>query len=476
MSGRITIFALLLAAPLLGADEPRSPGSAGNLALEEKVSAIFTNSGLACGEMRFIAPCFIPGKTSLSLATTNISLHPMHPTLFRPGNFRENSFKTSLVFLGDATEQDLQRAKGVPLDNALIVLNFNCGANWMRLLRFGPRGFVFLEPTDTTAPEAWAKVYATEVAVPRFLVSATEAAPLINVLKESGGHLAASIQAEPSRWENKPLRNLWAIIPGSDERLAREAVVILAPLDANCVAPGLAHGAQSAANLDLLLAMFDSFRKAPPARTVVLAAVNAHTQKYLGERILAWNLLMPSDTVEKMNDLLMADLQYEELLARTFSRFRLDGPGNYEDSKFAEELSAATDNSLGRIVQLKDPLVTSIQREAGRLQAQISAGKPGAHAGELRKQLEECRRLTSLFNTMGRRRKLADLSSNDISRLKQFVHSLVAGSNRLAALNRRDLETEIANRSILLALAGKRIAFVLSLDLSWRNDRIGFYS
>lgn len=345
---------MLLAASALRADEPRYPGSPANLAMEQLVSDNFTANAALSGEMRFTAPCFVPGHTAMAFdQSTNIILHPLHPTLFRPGNFSEGTFSAPLVYLGCATDNDLLRATGVPLKDSLIVLDFNSGANWQRLLRFSPRGFIFLEDPDAATSEAWAKVYATEAAVPRFLMAKQDSP---NLLKH------ALIDAEPSRWKNQTLRNLWTIIPGSDPRLAREAIVITAPLDANCVAPGLAHGAQSAANLDLLLNIFESFRTNPPPRTVVLAAVNAHTQKYLGERILAWNLLMPSEKVERINDLIQTDLQQKDI------------------------------------------------------------------------------------------------------------------PPRVAELNRRELEMNMANRGIREALSGKRVAFVVSLDLNWQSDRIGFYT
>jgi len=70
-------------------------------------------------------------------------------------------------------------------------------------------------------------------------------------------------------------------------------MLITAPLDSNCVVPELGQGAQDGANLLMLMRLFDEFRANPPARTVLFCAVNAHTQNYLGERILAWNLLVP---------------------------------------------------------------------------------------------------------------------------------------------------------------------------------------
>lgn len=214
---------------LFGGVASRLPGSPGNLEVEKRVAARFEASGLEHGEMVFTAPTFVPGKASITLDSgTAYPLMTLHPTLFRPGNFKQRSFKAQLRDGGRGGEQDLGRLNGQSLRGAIILLDFDCGDEWQRFLRFGAIGFIFIDASNDSHAQAAAKIFGTEVAVPRYLISAEQGAALRQALAEQT--MTAQIDAEPSRWENRDLRNLWAIVPGSDDQLTDEVMLITAPL------------------------------------------------------------------------------------------------------------------------------------------------------------------------------------------------------------------------------------------------------
>mgnify|MGYP000058858071 CR=1 FL=1 len=75
-----------------------------------------------------------------------IDIVPMHPTMVRPGNFTEKQFDASLVYLGRGSYDDLEALKGQRLNGTLAVMEYDCGESWMRFMRFGVRGFIFIEP------------------------------------------------------------------------------------------------------------------------------------------------------------------------------------------------------------------------------------------------------------------------------------------------------------------------------------------
>ncbi len=119
-------------AGLLEGAEMRHPGAPGNLALEERVADKFAAAGLPHGEMRFAAPVFLPGATSLEVAGAGPQpVAPMHPALFRPGNFTERDFTAPLVYLGQGGVADLERLAGVDLQGAIAVMEFDCSSAWI---------------------------------------------------------------------------------------------------------------------------------------------------------------------------------------------------------------------------------------------------------------------------------------------------------------------------------------------------------
>lgn len=353
---------------LLADAEMRHPGAPGNLELEERVAQKFAAAGLPHGEMRFVAPVFKPGATTLELAgAAPLTVLPMHPTLFRPGNFTEREFTAPLVYLGRGGIADLERLAGTKLDGVIGVMDFDCGSAWVNWLRFGVKGFVFLEPEQYSRYEALNKIYATEVSVPRFLARGDAARALREAAEKNA---EARVRAEPSRWENQVLRNLWVLVPGSDPVLSAEVGVFTAPLDANCVAPELAAGAQAAGNLLLLLRMLDLFQASPPARSVLLVAVNAHTQNHKGERLLGWHLLAERTDVEALRDTVNADLRINQAILKHYSGLRLD-QYRPEDEATLIRWRSLVDDTTGRNLTVKNDLVRLAKRDVNRVKTEL---------------------------------------------------------------------------------------------------------
>jgi hypothetical protein len=155
----------------------RFPGMPGNKKIEKKIEKIFADSGFAHGEIGFRTPVFKPGKTTLTLGVDNYELLPMHPTLMRPGNFDKDDVQSKLVYVGRGTLDDLDAIRGADLKGAIALMEFD-NPDWLRLLRFGVKGFVFIEPEVCESGDAVGKVFASDACVPRFLIGTAEGAKL----------------------------------------------------------------------------------------------------------------------------------------------------------------------------------------------------------------------------------------------------------------------------------------------------------
>ncbi len=466
-------------AGLLSGAEMRHPGSPGNLALEERVAEKFAAAGLPHGEMRFAAPVFLPGATSVEVAGAGpLPVAPMHPTLFRPGNFTERDFTAPLVYLGLGGVADLERLAGVDLQGAVAVMEFDCGSAWVNWLRFGVKGFIFLEPEEYRRFESLNKVYSTEVSVPRFLAQGDAARALREAAEKN---VPARVRAEPSRWENRYLRNLWVLVPGSDQVLAGEVGVFAAPLDANCVAPALAQGAQSAGNLMLLLRMLDLFKSAPPARSVLLVAVNAHTQHYKGEHLLGWHLLADRSAVEELRDVVNADLRNNKAVLKHYGGLNLE-QFRPEDEATLIRWRSLVDDTTGRNITVKNPLVrlakrdvNRIKTELGKLQfSKLSPAEQSARRAELVKDKAKYVNILTLFNKVGMQTKLGDLTPEEFDIFRSYVAETLEFNRRCAELNSLDLENDVANGAIREAIRGRRVVFVVNLAADWSTDNFGF--
>ncbi len=302
----------------------RLPGAPGNLFLEKHVTKVFAESGFPSGAMTFEAPAFIPGRAAIRAGDQSFPIQTLHPSMMRPGNFPERKFNTRLIYFGKADYAAIERLRGVVLRGSVALVEFDCDMDWVYLLRFGVKGFIFIGKESYFHQDSVSKLYNTEVSCPRYFIE-PEAGARLRQLATAAGKNGADvvIESEPSRWRRQTLHNPWVVIPGSDPELGKDVIVLTAPLDARCIVPERALGIQGAGNLYLLLQLLEHFKENPPARTVVLAAVNAHTQRYKGERILAWFLCAPEAAVARTRNLIARDQREAELYVRNYSELDL---------------------------------------------------------------------------------------------------------------------------------------------------------
>lgn len=465
----------------------RAVGSPGNQIIEEKVYQKFAASGLEHGAIKFQAPAFLPGETRLTVAPlATIRLRVLHPTMFRPGNFKERDFTTKLVYLGRGSEEDLAAAKGLELDGSIVVMDFKCGDAWQRLLRFGVRGFIFYGYEDCSYYDARTKVYATEVSVPRFAIDRQDADKLLAIMSGAGNSVAARLQAEPSRWRNVMLRNPWVFIPGVNPDLKNEVFVFTAPLDVNGIIPELARGAQSGANLFLLMRLLDQFVAHPPERSVLLVAVNARTARFHGDRRLAWHLLAVPEDVTKIRKALIESVRVQDMFVQSYGSLDLDDPGrDQENEDFLIGLRTRIERPAGVDLTVKDPVVTLAKRDVNNVKSRklilhqnegIAADERARLAEQLEGQYKSYVNVLTLFNRVGVKTVLSDLDGDERAILKGYVAQVVDQNTKMRDLNRRELELEYLNDHVREALQGKTVSLVIPLELTWGNSTVGFCS
>ncbi len=458
----------------------RHPGSPGNLAMERKIAALFAASGFTNGEVRFTAPALETGAATITPAGgAPIRAWPLHPSLFRPGNLPTNDIPTRLVYLGRGSYEDLEAVRGESLDGAVALMEFDSGGAWQRFMRFGVQAFVFIGRSGYTAVDRMDKVYRSEVSIPRFFITAEDGAALRRQMG-GGRALDGQLRAEPSRWRDEILRDLWVFIPGRDPELERDVCVLVAPMDANSVVPDLAEGGQSAANLQILSDLLARFRRERPARSVMLAAVNAHTRRYQGERMLSWHLLAPGNQVEDVRNLLASDIRYQQLIIDTYRRIDL------ADRTAAEaalvDLRTLEDKSTGRNVSPKKPVVSRAKRDVNQVktrllrlqQAKAPPADREAEAARLKAELDTHVRILTLFNKVGIQTTLSDLTAREVDILRGYIRDIVAENESWVGLNRRDLQMDVDNGAVRDALGGRTVNLVVTLDLDWSTDQIGF--
>ena len=208
---------------------------------------------------------------SISAGGHAYALQPLWPNLVRTSTLPAKGVGGPLIYGGRG---ELRAFRGKPIDGSVVLLDFNCGTQWLNAARLGAKAILFVEPTETMRGEAEAKFVGIPVAIPRFWVSRADAAALESAALTVPGfsvHLACD-----NPWRTSTAYNLIGKIPGTDPVMGKQVVVIEAYYDSMSVVPTQAPGADTACGMASLLEIARAFKAHPPKRTVWFVACGAH--------------------------------------------------------------------------------------------------------------------------------------------------------------------------------------------------------
>lgn len=208
-----------------------------------------------------------------------LPIYPLWPNLVRTPTLPAEGLTAPVVYVQDGK---LNNFNGKDVDGSIVMVDFNCAAEWLNAPRLGARAVIFVAPTETMRGEAEAKFISIPIAIPRFYITKKDAAPL----------LAACASGRPPQvkltclmpWKTLQARNFYGIIPGTDPEQKDQMIVVQSYYDSTSVVPALAPGADTACSLAAQLEMMRAFKANPPKRTMMFVATSGHFQALQGIR------------------------------------------------------------------------------------------------------------------------------------------------------------------------------------------------
>ncbi|MCX7803799.1 MAG: FtsX-like permease family protein [Planctomycetota bacterium] len=462
---------------IIGKFPARRAGGVDNPRIERWVADLFTSTGLSRGEITFDSPVYIPAPARAILPDgSSIRLYSLLPNMVEPCNLPGGRWEGRLVYAGTGMPGDMN---GADMTGSAALMEFNCGNRWLHPVTIGARIVIFIEPEEMVRQEAALKTANAPLAVPRYLAPAADAEKLRAACRGGGGTSIRIEQEGRSVWRNAEMRALWVAVPGTT--FPNEVVHIQTYLDCESVAPEMAPGAQSALNLALLFRLLDGSLRTRPARTLVFSVVNAHCNALMGEREYCWYAFAPDELLAQEKEYWEAELDREEAIRRI-----------YEDTsdENIERLRTGKDTVAGKSFSSKDPVqkrLTSLLNEHRRRLTTIylrmkdprigeeEKGKLAAEEKTIAAEKEWVVRLLGLFRRFGQKVRVKELTATERARLEALFRELAVKAVGNAGLVRRRLDRIVKNSAIRAALAGKTSVLYVPLDLSFGNDRVGFF-
>lgn len=231
-------------------------------------------------------PVTVPVHSRAEIRTAGAvyTMHPIYPNGICPAGLPPEGLPTRLVYGGFGRLADVA---GKDLTDATVVVETGDRELWLYLIDLGAHAIIFVERQRPMRSLELFTQTGSHQSVPRFWLTASEGAPLVERLRK--GDLPATLYSD-ARWESRRGKNIWVEIPGVSDapHNADEFVVICAYYDSSSFVPDLAPGAEQACGIAALLELAKIIRDHPFEKRVRLLALSGHFQALEGARRYVW--------------------------------------------------------------------------------------------------------------------------------------------------------------------------------------------
>ena len=201
-----------------------------------------------------------------------LELMPMRPNGIIPPVTPEKGVTGPIVHVGNGDAVDFDKT---PVENCIVVLDYNCGQGWVRALRLGAVAVVFTRPelADSRNPH----FANANVNLLRYYYNGSP-----NDLPKDGTIVTIKSSVQ---WVPTVGRNLFAYFKGTDPVFSQkkeEVLILAANLDSFGEIPNLSPGARSAASCAALLRIAENIAKYRPRRHVLVAFFDNQARGHQG--------------------------------------------------------------------------------------------------------------------------------------------------------------------------------------------------
>ncbi|MEA3402618.1 MAG: M28 family peptidase [Armatimonadota bacterium] len=256
----------------------RVSGYPGNQEAADIILDAFEELGMTTYVQEFELPTPLEGGAALEAGGESYELAGLWPNLCRTSCVPKEGLEGPIIYVDDGHLSDFN---GKPVKDAIVLMDFNNGQNWLNVPLLGGAAVVLIEPEVTTRGEAETKWLRVPVDVPRFWIDREDG----QALKEAAAdaELEGTLTAQ-THWENRTNRNIIGILPGSDPTLREEAMILEAYYDSVSIVPSRAPGAENAVSIATLLELAEIFAEHRPKRSVIFLACSGHFEALSGAK------------------------------------------------------------------------------------------------------------------------------------------------------------------------------------------------
>ena len=303
---------------ILSAYGDRSTGSEGARQAADYIEEVFREQGCeTVGRFRLRVPVRRHGDSRLVLDPESppLAVQPLLANSISPGTLPPEGLEGPLIYAGSGT---LPEFNGLDVAGAIVLMEMTSGKNWQNAANLGARALIYVDRGATRRPLFQDKYELTPVDFPRFWISLASLQARMGqavLIEPSLLRTAAKLTARIA-WQNVLAENIYGLIPGRDETLGQQLIIVEAFYDSTAHVAGLSPGADEAGGIAALLELARYLKHHPPARSVLLLATAGHAQGLAGMREAVWSLHAKSKEFILRRKQLSGDAKYADKVAK----------------------------------------------------------------------------------------------------------------------------------------------------------------
>lgn len=273
----------------LSSYDDRSSGSEGSEKAADYISDYLDQLGLSPQNYYFQVPTRKVHHSTLAIDDRSIPLQPLMNNAVTPQTI-DGELAGPLYWVDNGNLQDLDHKL---INNAILLMDFNSGGNWLTAASLGASGVIFIDRGATAGNSFFReKEELSPIQFPCFWMEEQQARSLFGNYTESENGLVndkVTIHSQIT-WENITERNIYSLVEGSDPELSEELVIIEAFYDSTAHVAGRSPGADESVSIANLLKLAEHFTSNPPQRSLLFVATSGHAQSLHGMRDLIWSM------------------------------------------------------------------------------------------------------------------------------------------------------------------------------------------
>lgn len=284
----------------------RSVGSEGARQAADAIEQYFTDlsqgrEGWVVGRQMFQTPVIQTHSSIIELNGRQTRLTPLLLNALSAAAIPHPGVSGEILYVGKGELGDFN---GLDVHGAFVLMDMDSGKNWQNAAMLGARALIYIDDNQGGARRGLFedKFELTPIDFPRFWMKRAQAQTVfggvIN-LDSPGASGAKGRIVSTLNWENTRADNIYCFIPGADEKLAHEVLMVDAFYDSTAYVAHQSPGADEAASLAALLETARMFAQNPQPRSVLLVAAAAHVPSQHGMRELLWALQGKGKDIKK---------------------------------------------------------------------------------------------------------------------------------------------------------------------------------